>query len=100
MREQQNPLHGFVVEDCAVPLALAPFMFPMMEYLPDPVKPSYNAVQGFSKAAARIGSRVLGPNFPGGSIARTAAYLIMSHDSEFTKWNDSGCECHTDIITP
>lgn len=82
MRNQKNPLEGFVVEDCAVPSGLAPLMFPMLEYLPDQMKPSYSGVEGLSKKAARFGSKLLGPFWTNGSVARTAAYLIMSHDSK------------------
>lgn len=83
LRNQKNPLEGFVVEDCAVPLALGPVMFPILEYLPDPTRPTLNAVHTAVKLAARLGSKLFGPYFPGGSIQRTAVYLIMSHDSEF-----------------
>ena len=75
-------MKGFVVEDCAIPLALGPFMLPMMTLLPDQIKPTYDAVRRASKAAAWLGSRYFGPYFPKGSVARTPAYLIMSHDSK------------------
>ncbi|KAJ3455563.1 hypothetical protein MRS44_017045 [Fusarium solani] len=81
LRDKQNPLGGFVVEDCAVPLALGPFMIPILEYLPDPIRPSYNAARAAAKEAARLGSKLLGPYSPQGSVARTGVYLIMSHDS-------------------
>jgi hypothetical protein len=83
LRDQKNVLEGFVVEDAAVPHALAPLMFAMLEYLPDPVRPAYNAVQKVMKFASRLGGKLLGPYFPKGSVERTAVYLIMSHDSEF-----------------
>lgn len=83
LRDKRNPLEGFVVEDCAVPLALGSFMIPILEYLPDPIRPSYNAARGAAKDAARLRSKLLGPYSPQGSVARTGVYLIMSHDSEF-----------------
>ncbi len=82
MRDQKNPLDGFVVEDCAIPFALAPVMIPILEDLPDPVRPVYRPVQRAVKLASRLASRLLGPYAPFGSVERTAAYLIMSHDSE------------------
>lgn len=82
LRDQKNPLEGFVVEDCAVPLALAPIMFPMLEYTPDPIRPSLNAVKKAVKFASRLAGGVLGPYFSRGSVGRTAVYLVMSHDSE------------------
>lgn len=82
LRDQTNPLDGFVVEDCAVPYALSPLMFPMLEYLPDPRRPVYNATRAVLKRASRIASKIFGPHFAHGSVARTAVYLIMSHDSE------------------
>ncbi|KAK6342288.1 hypothetical protein TWF718_007691 [Orbilia javanica] len=81
VRNMKNPLEGFVVEDCAIPMALAPLMYPMMEYLPDDIKPSYGVVRRVTKSAARLGSKYLGPYHPDGSLARTTTYLIMSHDS-------------------
>lgn len=81
LRDKENPLEGFVVEDCAVPLALAPLMLSMMEYLPDPIQPSFGPLRSAAKAATRLASKVLGPYFAHGSIAKTATYLIMSHDS-------------------
>ncbi|POR32224.1 Glucose-methanol-choline oxidoreductase [Tolypocladium paradoxum] len=81
LRDKRKLLEGFVVQDCAVPLALGPLMVPILEYLPDPIKPSYGIVRTAAKAAARLGSKLLGPYFPQGSVSRTAVYLIMSHDS-------------------
>ncbi|KAH7127272.1 hypothetical protein EDB81DRAFT_907420 [Dactylonectria macrodidyma] len=81
LRDKRNPLEGFVIEDCAVPLALGPFMIPILEYLPDPIRPLYNAAREAAKDAARLGSKLLGPYSPQGSVARTEVYLIMSHDS-------------------
>ncbi|KAL7909362.1 hypothetical protein GGI35DRAFT_479634 [Trichoderma velutinum] len=81
LRDQPNPLEGFVIEDCAVPQALGPFMFPMLERLPDQIKPSYHLAQAWAKAATRLGTKLFGPYFPKGSVSRTGVYLIMSHDS-------------------
>lgn len=88
LRNKRNPLEGFVVEDCAVPLALAPIMVPILEYLPDPIRPLYNAPRTVAKAAARLGSKLFGPYFYQGSVERTGVYLIMSHDSELHHWSD------------
>ncbi|RAL05213.1 FAD/NAD(P)-binding domain-containing protein [Aspergillus ibericus CBS 121593] len=81
LRDQKNPLDGFVVEDCAVPYALAPLMFGMMEYLPDMRRPKYNPVETITKLVARMKGKLLGPYFSEGSVQKTAVYLIMSHDS-------------------
>lgn len=77
----ENPLAGFVVQDCAIPLALGPLMLPMMTLLPNH-RPPWNAFQRASKTAASFGSKLFGPYFSDGSIARTPAYLVMSHDSK------------------
>lgn len=84
LRDKKNPLEGFVVEDCAIPLAMGPFMLPMMTLLPDQIKPSYDAVRRATKAFAYLGSKYFGPYFPQGSVARTPTYLIMSHDSKYS----------------
>ncbi|KAI2894196.1 CAZyme family AA3 [Aspergillus niger] len=80
LRDQRNPLDGFVVEDCAVPYALAPLMFSMLEYLPDMRRPKYSPVESVEKFVARLKGK-LGPYVPEGSVQKTAVYLIMSHDS-------------------
>ncbi|KAL2126285.1 hypothetical protein VTI74DRAFT_1264 [Chaetomium olivicolor] len=81
LRDQRKTLDGFVVEDCAVPFALAPIMIPILEYLPDPRRPLYTPLREAAKYASRLKSKVLGPYWVRGSVQRTAAYLIMSHDS-------------------
>jgi hypothetical protein len=82
MREQESPLAGFVVEDCAVPYALSPLMYPMLEFLPDANKPKYGAAEAAAKKASRMVSRLFGAQNVKGSVAKTAVYLIMSHDSK------------------
>lgn len=82
LREQENPLAGFVVEDCAVPHALAPLMYPMLEFLPDPNIPKYGAAEAIAKKASRMVSRLSGAQNVKGSVAKTAVYLVMSHDSK------------------
>lgn len=71
-----------MVEDCAVPYSISGFMFPMLEFLPDSRRPAYTTSQAAAKKASRIASSILGPYYANGSVARTAGYLIMSHDSE------------------
>lgn len=83
LRDQENPLDGFVVEDCAVPQALSPLMFSMMEHLPMSRFPTSNIHETITKASNRIRGKVFGPYFAEGSIQKTAVYLIMSHDSKF-----------------
>lgn len=87
MRDTKNPLEGFVVEDCAIPLALGSFMLPLLTLPPDEIRPTYNAAQRVRKAGAQAGSKLFGPYFPTGSVARTPTYLIMSHDSESMQRN-------------
>lgn len=75
-------MEGFVVEDAAIPYALRHLLVPILEYLPDPIQPIYGLMRTLSKWASRVRSEFFGPYYPGGSIARTAVYLVMSHDSE------------------
>lgn len=58
-------------------------MIPMLELLPDPQRPVYKARKAATKRVSRLGSKIFGPHFPQGSVARTAVYLIMSHDSKY-----------------
>lgn len=80
-REQDNPLDGFVIEDGAIPEALAPVMQLMLEFLPGRQRPKgISTISKFSKILASIISHFEGPYAPGGSLERTQTYLIMSHD--------------------
>ncbi|PWY90103.1 FAD/NAD(P)-binding domain-containing protein [Aspergillus heteromorphus CBS 117.55] len=81
-RDQKNPLDGYVVEDCAVPHALAPLMFSMLERLPDMIRPKYDIVEKTEKRVTRDIAKYFGPYAPEGSVQKTAVYLIMSHDSD------------------
>lgn len=83
MRKHDNPLSGFVVQDCAVPYALSPLMYPMLEFLPDPNKPDYGVAEAAAKKTSRAVSRFFGAHNIKGSVAKTAVYLIMSHDSKY-----------------
>lgn len=78
-----NPLDGFVIEEGAVPEALAKFLRTMLDLMPGSLAPRNDTVVERTQAAlARYGSRFLGPYFKSGAIEKTQIYLIMSHDSE------------------
>jgi hypothetical protein len=72
-----------VVEDCAIPQALSPIMFSMMEHLPTSrLNSTDNMFETITKASSRMKGKLLGPYFADGSVQKTAVYLIMSHDSK------------------
>ena len=79
-----NPLDGYVIEEGAVPQALATFFQVLLDVLPGS-GPSPDRDRGIVPRAraslARWGSRLLGPYFKSGAVERTQVYLIMSHDS-------------------
>jgi hypothetical protein len=75
-------LDGFVIEEGAVPKALAPILQFMIEHLSGKqAKPEEGLLERTRHLLARQGSRFLGPYFKNGSIEKTQIYLIMSHDS-------------------
>ncbi|KAI0883213.1 FAD/NAD(P)-binding domain-containing protein [Annulohypoxylon maeteangense] len=77
-----NPLDGYVIEEGAIPGALAPFLQAMLELLPGSIEPTGEGLIGkFQANLARLGTAFLGPYFRKGAIERTQVYLIMSHDS-------------------
>src|SRR4051812_24558784 len=82
LRDQDNPLDGFVIEDCAVPAALAPIMLPMMEHLPGGNKLSFSPVRTAINLAGQLASWVFGSHCTPRSMQRTQVYLVMSHDSK------------------
>jgi hypothetical protein len=82
-RDQSNPLDGFVLEEGAVPQALAKFYQAMLEHMPGTVAPAgLSAFEKLQHLLARQGSKLFGPYFPRGSTQKTQVYLIMSHDSK------------------
>lgn len=81
-RDEPNPLDGFVIEEGAIPQALAGVLQAMLEFMPGKIAPTQlNYFSKLKEALARTGSRAFGPYFKKGSIERTQVYLIMSHDS-------------------
>lgn len=83
-----NPLDGFVVEDGAVPQALAGLLQTMLDFMPGSIGPQKEGIVGRTQAAlARYGSRFLGPYFKKGALEKTQIYLIMSHDSKQTRFH-------------
>jgi choline dehydrogenase-like flavoprotein len=81
-RDQEHTLDGFVIEEGAVPKALAPLFQTMLEMMPGNQVPKGETLAAkFKHMLAQQGSRFLGPYFSKGSIERTQTYLIMSHDS-------------------
>lgn len=82
-REQDNPLDGFVIEEGAIPEALAYLLQTMLDLMPGSQAPKNDTIVEKTQAAlARYGSRFLGPYFKKGAIEKTQVYLIMSHDSK------------------
>jgi len=77
-----NPLDGFVIEEGAIPHALAPLFQAMLDLMPGKKEPKDETLVERTQAAlARYGSRFLGPYFKNGAVERTQVYLVMSHDS-------------------
>jgi choline dehydrogenase-like flavoprotein len=77
----KNPLDGFVIEEGAVPKALAPLFQTMLETMPGKQAPPLRLMGKIQHALAAQGSRIFGPYFAKGSIEKTQVYLVMSHDS-------------------
>lgn len=81
-----NPLDGFVIEEGAVPAALAPFYDFMLANMPSKIFPSNLSVkEKIEHVAAAASSVVLGPYNRNSSTEKTQCYLIMSHDSKSTR---------------
>lgn len=81
-KDSENALDGFVIEEGAVPEALALLFQTMLELMPGNQYPKGETIlEKVKHVLAQQGSRFLGPYFKTGSIERTQVYLIMSHDS-------------------
>ncbi|KAJ6588572.1 hypothetical protein B0H19DRAFT_923787 [Mycena capillaripes] len=81
-RGSPNVLDGYVLEEGAIPQALAPFIQAMLAVLPGKEHPDpYPATERLRHLLSSTKSRFLGPYTEGGSVNRMQTYLIMSHDS-------------------
>ncbi|ORY10462.1 hypothetical protein BCR34DRAFT_348379 [Clohesyomyces aquaticus] len=74
-----NIRNGYVIEEGAVPEALAPMIQTMIEVQPNQVYPKhYSRIKCLLN---RIKTMVMGPYSKGCSTNRTQSYLVMSHDT-------------------
>jgi hypothetical protein len=69
---------GFVIQDGTVPEALTPVIQALLESHTTSVAPKSHAL--IHGIVARVKSWVLGPYTKGGSVRRSIALLVMSHD--------------------
>lgn len=103
--EAHTARDGFIIQEGAIPGALGSVIQAMIETR-IPVTRLYTS---FDDAIARLKSWALGPYIAGGSMNRTAVYLIMSHDeNEGTiemsdgkltlQWSGSGDQSRSDCI--
>ncbi|KAF7926366.1 uncharacterized protein EAE98_006661 [Botrytis deweyae] len=77
-----NVLDGYVIEEGAIPKALAPLFQFMLEKLPGSEAPAdLTTLERLRHTLSSAGSRFLGPYYKKGSIERTQTYLVMSHDT-------------------
>ncbi|KIK66211.1 hypothetical protein GYMLUDRAFT_38025 [Collybiopsis luxurians FD-317 M1] len=77
-----NVLDGYVIEEGAVPAALAEVLQTMLEVLPGKQHPEqYGVTERLRHLVSDTKTRFLGPYATGSSLNRTQTYLIMSHDS-------------------
>lgn len=80
--DHENPLDGFVIQEGAIPKALAPLFQTMLEIMPGNQLPTgQTLLEKVKHSIAQQGSRFLGPYYARGSIEKTQVYLVMSHDS-------------------
>lgn len=77
----KNVLDGYVIEEGAIPAALAPVIQTVLEALPGKVYPPFRPARAIRYLSSKLQSRILGPYTKGGSVDRTQTYLLMSHDS-------------------
>ncbi|KAH7345933.1 hypothetical protein BKA66DRAFT_433768 [Pyrenochaeta sp. MPI-SDFR-AT-0127] len=77
-RDASNVRDGYIVQEGAIPEALAPVVQALIETQQVRVQSnSFNSIRGI---IARAKSWILGPYTKGGSVKRTMVFLTMSHD--------------------
>ncbi len=83
-RKTEDPLDGYVIEEGAIPEALAPYFRAMLLATPGKIYGDYAGypryVQKFAHLVATRATRLFKPFAHIGAIERTQVYLIMSHD--------------------
>ncbi|TDZ22449.1 Cholesterol oxidase [Colletotrichum orbiculare MAFF 240422] len=78
----ENPLDGYVIQEGAIPRALAPFLQTLLEMMPGSVACTGDSfAEKVRSNLARYRSHVFGAYRQGGSMDNTQVYLVMSHDS-------------------
>ncbi|KJZ79281.1 hypothetical protein HIM_01432 [Hirsutella minnesotensis 3608] len=75
-----NPLHGFILQEGAVPQALSGMLQALVNLIPRRHAPGKTVVRQAQATLSRWKSRLLGPYTPDGAMERTQVYLVMSHD--------------------
>jgi hypothetical protein len=77
----ENPLSGWVIQEGAIPSALAPLVQAMLRILPGRIEPKgEDLAERFRSRLAEYGSLLFGPYFQRGAMDNTQVYLVMSHD--------------------
>ncbi|KAG5996344.1 hypothetical protein E4U43_002869 [Claviceps pusilla] len=81
-----DPLHGFVIQDGAVPEALARLVQPIAHLQTDPCPSGPDTgPPGLGRRLGKLGrvwkSRLLGPYARSGAVQKTQVFLVMSHDT-------------------
>jgi hypothetical protein len=76
-----NVLDGYVIEEGAIPAAMAPIVQGLFETIPGKIYPTSGQYKVLRHFFSRMTNRVFGPYAVGGSVNRTQTYLVMSHDS-------------------
>lgn len=76
-----NVLDGYVLEEGAIPQALAPVMQGMLEVSPGKRFTAYTVAGHIGRFLSRSSSMLFGPYYKGGALDRTQTYLVMSHDN-------------------
>lgn len=74
-----NVENGYVIQEGAIPEALAPLIQTMLDACPNKIYPKQYSWKKYY--IGRLKNMFLGPYCPGSSINRTQAYLIMAHDN-------------------
>ena len=80
LRDQKNPSEGFVIQEGAIPEAVAPLFGLYAELFRDRFSHS-GLLWVPMKFVQRASSLIFGPYVRHGAMARTQTYLVMGHDS-------------------
>jgi len=93
-----NVLDGYVIEEGAIPAALASVLQALLEATPGKTRTKSEHIHLARQYVSSMKSKIFGSYTKGGSMNRTQTYLIMSHDNNEAMLTMEGDKPHLKFV--